>query len=330
VALLLLSVLIASPLKAEGMNAFVQAHRLGRGVNVLGWDPMWKDPAAARFKPRLFKVIRDGGFQTIRVNLYAFDHMNSADWLDPRWLYTLDAVVKQATAAGLNVILDEHDYERFGVDPDACRPKLLAFWEQIGSRYRNAPRSVLFEILNEPNGELTPDRWNALLAEALAVIRRSNPTRTVVIGPASYNTYPALGDLQLPEKDHNIIVTVHYYNPLRFTHQGAAWASPEIQAGINIHWGSEADRAVVDQDFDAIAAWGKAHHRPISVGEFGAYDAAPLPDRVAWTSAVARAAEKRGLPWVYWQFEVNFSAYDIAKDRWIEPIYHALIPTKAR
>jgi endoglucanase len=111
--------------------------------------------------------------------------MDSANRLDPRWLRTLDGVVRQATAAGLNVIIDEHDYECCGADPDWCRRKLVAFWKQVASRYRKAPSSVLFEILNEPNGEMTADRWNALLVEALGVIRRTNPTRTVVIGPAS-------------------------------------------------------------------------------------------------------------------------------------------------
>jgi endoglucanase len=188
----------------------------------------------------------------------------------------------------------------------------------------------LFEILNEPNGALTPDRWNALLADALAVIRRSNPNRTVVIGPAAYNTFPALDSLQLPERDHNIIVTVHYYNPFSFTHQGAFWAPPEIQAGKNIHWGSDADQAQVNQEFDTIAAWGKAHQRPILLGEFGAYEMAPLPSRVAWTGSVAKAATARGFPWVYWQFEDNFAVYDMQKDRWVESIYHALIPAKAR
>ena len=324
-----LPVSMASLPKTEYGNAFIQAHRLGRGVNILGWDPMWKDPAAARFKPRLFKVIRDGGFQTVRVNLYAFDHMDSANRLNPRWLQTLDGVVRQATAAGLNVLIDEHNYETCGADPDRCRPKLLAFWEQVASRYRKAPSSVLFEILNEPSGEMTADRWNALLVEALGVIRRTNPTRTVVIGPVSNNAFTALDSLQLPNQDRNIIVTVHYYNPLSFTHQGAPWVSPGIGDGRNIHWGSDADQARVVQEFNAIAAWGKAHGRPILLGEFGAYDAGPLPDRVAWTSAVARAAEEQGFPWVYWQFEVNFSVYDIAKDRWVEPIYHALIPTKS-
>ena len=321
---------MASPTTAQDGSAFAQARRLGRGVNMLGWDPIWKNPAEAWFKWRLFKVIRAGGFQTVRVNLLAFEHMSWTNRLDSRWLNTLDTVVNQATAAGLNVIIDEHDYKPCGADPEGCRPSLLAFWEQIGSRYRNAPSSVLFEILNEPEGELTPDRWNALLADVLAVIRRTNPNRTVVIGPGADNTFPALDSLQLPERDHNIIVTVHYYNPFSFTHQGAFWAPAEIQAGKNIQWGTAADKAQIDQEFDTIAAWGKAHQRPILLGEFGTYEMAPLDSRVAWTSSVAKAATARGFPWVYWQFEDMFGVYDKDKNRWVEPIYHALIPAKAR
>jgi endoglucanase len=77
---------------------------------------------------------------------------------------------------------------------------------------------VIFEILNEPNGQLTPDLWNQFLREALGVIRRTNPSRTVVIGPGQYNAIDQLDRLKLPEEDRRIIVTIHYYKPMEFTH----------------------------------------------------------------------------------------------------------------
>ncbi len=63
------------------------------------------------------------------------------------------------------------------------KPRFLAFWKQIARRFNDAPNTVLFEILNEPNGWLTPRLWNEFLGEALRIIRETNPTRTVVIGP---------------------------------------------------------------------------------------------------------------------------------------------------
>ena len=55
----------------------------------------------------------------------------------------------------------------------------------------------------------------------------------------------------------------------------------------------------------AVQAWAKKHDRPVFLGEFGAYDKAPLEDRIKYTSAVARAAEEHSGPhnaW-FWQGE---------------------------
>ena len=60
-----------------------------------------------------------------------------------------------------------------------------------------------------------------MLREALGIIRQTNPHRTVIVGPASWNSIAALPKLELPPDDHDIIVTVHYYSPFPFTHQGA-------------------------------------------------------------------------------------------------------------
>ena len=324
-AVVALALLIAGPRPALAEDARGVAERLGRGVNVLGYDPLWKDPAAARFKPRLFAVVRNGGFQTLRVNLQAFAHMDADNWLDPRWLQTLDGVVRDALGQGLNVIIDEHDYNPCGEDPAACRPKLLAFWSQVAERYKDAPPGVVFEILNEPNRGLTAELWNGLSRDALAVIRRSNPTRAVIIGPVFWNNLNYLDRLELPEADRNIIVTFHYYIPMEFTHQGASWVA-ETSKLSGVRWGSEADYARLNADFDKVQAWARAHDRPILLGEFGAYDKGAMEDRARYTAAVARAAEARGWPWAYWQFDSDFIAYDIDKDRWVEPIRDALIP----
>jgi endoglucanase len=149
------------------------------------------------------------------------------------------------------------------------------------------------------------------MACALRLIRRENPTRTVVIGPANGNAFTALGALRLPEDDPNILVTVHYYNPFRFTHQGAPWVRPDIRDASGVAWGGSGDRAKLYRQFDAIADWATAHHRQILLGEFGAYEKAPHADRLTWTTAVVNAAEKRHFAWAYWQLEGSFGAYDI-------------------
>jgi endoglucanase len=307
------------------IDAFAQAHAMRRGVNVLGYDPFWKPGGKARFQARYFRMLREGGFDTVRVNLNAFPYMDAEGRLDPAWLKKLDWVVEEATKAGLEVIVDEHNYNECGQALEACRPKLIAFWRQVGERYKDAPNTVMFELLNEPNRQLDDAKWNALLSEALVVVRATNPARNVIIGPAFWNSADHLAGLELPDGDRHIIVTFHYYAPMRFTHQGASWV-PENANLSGVTWGGPEDLAKLNADFDKVAAWSKAHNRPILLGEFGAYDKVPMPLRVIYTNAVARAAEARGFAWTYWQFDSDFVLYDVKADRWVEPIRRALIP----
>jgi endoglucanase len=299
-----------------------------RGVNVLGYDPFWKDGGTPRFQARHFAEIRRAGFDFVRVNLFAFGRMDASNRLDPRWLKKLDWVVAEARRAGLGVILDEHDFDACSNDVASCRTKLAAFWRQVAPRYRKAPANVAFELLNEPHGKLDSATWNAIIPEILAIVRATNPARTVVVGPTSWNSFRELANLALPQQDRNILVTFHYYDPFRFTHQGASWTDLKGLSGVS--WGSEEDRAILRADFEKVAAWARSNGRPVLLGEFGAYDRSGTPEamRVAYTTAAAREAERNGFAWAYWQFDGDFIVWDMARDRWVEPVRDALLPPK--
>jgi len=307
-------------------GAFDTAKRLGRGVNIIGYDPIWEDFQKGRFKEEHFRLIKEAGFDCVRVNLHGLQIMGPAPdhALPPTWLATLDWAVEKGLASGLAVILDLHNFNDVAQDPPSFKARLLAFWRQIGARYKDKPEALVFEILNEPNGKLNAKLWNEWLAEALAVIRATNPTRTVVIGPPMWNGFRFLDQLVLPEADRNIVVTVHYYEPFPFTHQGAPWTPMVKLSGVT--WGSTKERLQLTADFDRVQAWSDKHRRPILLGEFGAYEKAPMGSRILWTEAIARAAEARGWAWTYWQFDSDFILYDIGKDRWVEPLLKALVP----
>ncbi|MDC7675487.1 cellulase family glycosylhydrolase [Asticcacaulis machinosus] len=321
--LLMPAALVAQP---ASLTPEAQTQSMRRGVNIIGYDPIWSDPASARFQQKHFKIIKDGGFDAVRVNLHAFAHMDGQNRLKPGYLKTLDGVVKGALDAGLTVILDQHNFNECAKDVPACRVKLKAFWTQISDVYKDAPPQVVFEILNEPNMAVDAV-WNDMVAENLAVIRATNPTRNVIVGPESWNSLDKLSKLKLPEADRHLIVTFHYYTPMEFTHQGAPWTPGFKQLGVT--WGSKGDRDQLEANFDKVAAWSKANGRPILLGEFGAYDKAPLASRIAYTEAVGRAAEARGFAWAYWQFDSDFVVYDVPADKWNAPIHGALIPEKA-
>jgi endoglucanase len=251
--------------------------------------------------------------------------MDSQNKINPGWLETLDWVVTKGLDANLMVILDLHEYTTMADNPEAKKEMFLSFWKQIAPRYKDKSANVVFELLNEPNQKLTVEMWNTFLAEAIKVIRESNPDRTLIIGPGNWNGIESLNTLKLPDNDRNIIVTVHFYHPMRFTHQGAAWAS-DYKNLSGIKWtGTPDEKKEIESKLKVAADWSLKNDRPIFLGEFGAYDKGDMDSRARYTAFVARTAEKLGFSWAYWQFDSDFIVYNIDKESWVEPILNALM-----
>jgi len=248
--------------------------------------------------------------------------------LREHWWKVLDWAVENALANGLMIILDMHEYHAMADDPVARKNMWLTFWKQVAERYQNSSDDVLFELLNEPNGKLNSELWNDFLLEGLAVVRNSNPHRTVIIGPAQYNQINQLDSLILPEKDRNIIVTIHYYSPMAFTHQGASWVGRTDSLGVQWLGNAEEKQAILD-DFAQAQNWSKKHNRPLFLGEFGVYDKADMESRTRYLSFLIETIENLGWSWAYWQFDSDFILYDIDNEHWIEPVLKALIPKTA-
>ncbi len=307
---------------AHAMN-----RRLGRGIslgNALDAPP----DAAQRLElaEHHFDVVKDAGFDTVRLPVRWSGHAaESAPYrIDPDFFVHVDEAIAHALERGLNVVLDVHHYDEIQADPDRHEGRFLALWDQIARRYAGQPDRVCFELLNEPRDAMTAQRWNALFPKALAVVRESNPDRTVIVGTARMNGIDALTDLVLPADDR-LIVAVHYYLPFEFTHQGAAWM-PGADRWLGTTWGSESDRDAVRDDLRKVAQWAEEHGRPVFVGEFGAYHAADLQARSRWTGAVRAELERTGMSWAYWEFGTDFGAFDTGRDAWRVPLRQALLP----
>jgi len=307
------------------ISAAEQVARMGAGVNILGYDPYWKAGSEGNYREEHFQAIRDAGFGSVRVVLFTFPYLDADGTLDPAWLEKLDRVVDMGKKHGLDVILDVHDFNECEKDVAACGDRLERVWSQLATRYADEPNSVVFELLNEPFGRLDADAWNALFPRLLAVVRESNPTRNVIVGPTRWNSFRELGSLRLPEGDRHLIATFHYYDPFEFTHQGADWVEPGITALRDLPFGTPEQIARIGEDFDTVKAWSIEHDRPILLGEFGAYERAPMEGRVLWTDTVSRAAAERGFARAYWQFSSDFVLYDFDRQAWVEPILRAVL-----
>lgn len=311
-------------------DAFALNRQLGRGLNLGNAleAPSYEGEWGLRLQDEYFALIAEAGFTSVRVPIRWSAHAlkEKPYTIDADFFERIDWVVQQAGENGLLVILNMHHYEEMMVEPELAKPRFLALWQQIAERYQHQPESVLFELLNEPNGVLNAETWNEILPEAIALIRQSNPTRAIIVGPANWNNVYGLTTLKLPADDRHLIATFHYYDPFQFTHQGAEWVTG-ADAWLGTTWsGTTAQQADIVNAFEQAAAWAKRTHRPLFLGEFGAYSRADIESRAAWTTFVAREAEKQGFSWAYWEFGAGFGVYDRSRGEWNTPLLQALMP----
>ena len=260
----------------------------------------------------------------MRINLHGFKYMDRDNRIDPKVLDRLDWVIEQSVKHDLVPVVDEHDFNECQRHPASCGIKLLDFWTQLSDRYAGRFPSLVFDILNEPGGQMTQEQWNALVPLLMSTIRAKNPHRALIVAAINSDDPHEVGRL-LPADDRNIIVAVHYYKPIQFTHQGAEW-SWKFAYVTGINWGSESDKRLVTSDFDVIDAWARKERRPIYLGEFSVYERAEIQARTRYLSFIARQAEQREWTWAYWQFDHDFALYDTGRDQWNLPILNALIP----
>ncbi len=265
-----------------------------------------------------FQRIADAGFSTIRLPVRWSTRADSAPPypIAPAFMQRVKAVVADARGAGLNVILDSHHFEQLHADPSPANiARLAGMWTQIAAAFADQPDAHLwFEIENEPHDKFDDSNLLDVLTPALAEIRKSNPTRPVIIGGESWSGINSLTTLQLPDDPH-IVPTFHYYDPFDFTHQGATWVDPSPPIGRA--YGNAADRQRLVDDVakvrDYIARTGKTPF----MGETGANGPIPLSERVKYQTAVRIAFDAAGIAMCSWGYTNTFPLWDQQTGAWL-------------
>jgi len=308
-------------------NIFEINAGLGKGVNLGNWAeaPNWD--WGTTIDSTDVQRVAQAGFQTIRMpTRWETRALSVAPYtIRESFFDTVDNMVRWTKQYHLNLVIDMHHHDTMFVQPVARKAQFLAMWGQIARRYQNESDSVLFEILNEPHDSLTATRWNSFLKEALDTIRVSNPTRPVIIGTPEWGGLYAMSKLTLPA-DPNIILTIHYYEPYSFTHQGAPWANPVPPTGVT-WYGTYFEKLDIANDVKSLKQWTAARNVPVFIGEFGAYEAADDSSRHLWTEACARSFENAGFSWSYWELKSVFGVWNPTANAWRDTLLNALMDT---
>jgi endoglucanase len=333
------------PLGRKDTPAHQTALHFRRGVNLGNYLEVppgqnW----AVKITAEDFDHIKAEGFDHIRVPIGWHHYTGPAPEfkIAEAEFGRVDFVLTNALTRGLAVMLNIHHFDEFTSDPAGQSPKFLALWRQIAARYARLPDTVVFELLNEPKDAAKTTVLNPIYAQAIAEIRKTNPRRSIVLGPGQWNNVGELKHLVLPNDDDNLIVTVHCYDPFYFTHQGATWAGPDTKTtGIQfpgppatplapdpalklnrwvLDWLKAYNTAPTEKNPCSRLAfadkmkyarhWSDYYRRPVYVGEFGCYTRADAASRARFYADFRRVLAAQKLGWAIWDWNAGFCYWD--------------------
>jgi endoglucanase len=320
VAMALLAFAAAGPAVISPVYAATDSLPVGRCVN-MGNSlevPREGDWGGKKIEADDFKRIADAGFNSIRLPVrWATRAATEAPYtIDPVFMTRVKQAVDEARAAGLNVILNSHHFDDLHKDPsDANIARLAGMWTQIATVFSGYPEAnVWFEIENEPHDKFNDSNLLKVLSPALVEIRKTNPTRAVIIGGEFWSGINSLKTLKLPD-DPNVVPTFHYYDPFDFTHQGATWVDPSPPMGRE--FGTDKDVDALVQDVKKIREYIKLTGKTPFMGEFGANEKIPVEQRVVYQRTVRTAFDNLGIGMCAWGYTNTFPLWDQKAGQWV-------------
>ncbi len=308
-----------------------------------------------------FERVQTEGFDHVRLPI-AWQHYGSgSDFrLDQEIFAKVDPLVAEAVRLKLGIILNLHHFDRYTSNPVDEHENFFKLWKQISEHYADQPDLVAFELLNEPKDAATTEVLNPVFAEAIKLIRKTNPRRTIFVATGKWNSVFELPSLRLPDDDDNLIVTVHCYEPHLFSHQGADFGGPDVKVTgirfpgpptkpLTIDPSLKVSSSVVDwvqryntrpteknpsspaafqRHITEAAEWSAYYGRPIHFGEFGCYIKADAESRAAYYRAFRQTLDEANLGWAVWDWKAGFRYWNDELEQPEPGMREALFPTK--
>ena len=202
--------------------------RLNKCFNLTDWFQVFADGVGwGAVSDSEMKLMRQNGITAVRLpfNPWLFDSSRRSTAAINATLVNLDNAIDLLIANNLTVVLDAHDVNGgVSLDSEAAIVRFIQTWSMLAARYTNRnPDSLLFEVMNEPGDAFPTASWSAIQIRVLDAIRAAAPQHTIVVTSNS-SSFRSIVGMPLVA-DSNVIYTVHFYDPMLFTHQGADWVS---------------------------------------------------------------------------------------------------------
>jgi endoglucanase len=205
---------------------------LGNTLDAIPDETSWGNPLVTK---QLFDTVKADGFRSVRIPVTWSGHQSAAApyTIDPKWMARVKQVVDWALEDGLYVDLNVHHdswqwIANMTTDHDGVLARFDATWTQIATAFKDEPRKLLFEAVNEPQfNNATAAQSQQLLNELntafFNIVRHSggrDDTRLLVLTVSTGDRQATLDGLAAEMAslhDSNLVATVHNYGFWPFT-----------------------------------------------------------------------------------------------------------------
>jgi len=333
--------------QSKSMNP--SGFKIYRGVNLSHWLSQnfgWS-PKATFITEQDIKFIDSIGYDHVRIPLDEAELWDTTGKpIEESFVY-LTSCLNWCATYNLRAIVDLHiirsHYFNAGneggtnslwTDTNAQKTFLL-LWNELSARLKHFPVSmVAYELMNEPVAE-NPEDWNKLIKKAVHTLRALEPQRVLIIGSNRWQLPGTFPQLKIPLRDPNIILSMHTYSPIVFTHHLAGWVQFKSYKGP-VHYPGQ---VVTDEDYssfvqkDSLLAevmknareeWNKqklaeellpAIKRAkelglqLYCGEFGCLPHVDRNERLAYYRDLTSVFRENGIAYCNWEYKGDFGIY---------------------
>ena len=171
----------------------------GVSTHGIGWFPQYVNQDA-------FNFMRDEwGINAIRLAMYS----NPADNYSRDLWNIVENGVNYATNAGIYAIIDWHVLN--DQNPNTYKTEAIEFFKTMAEKYKDN-ENVLYEICNEPNGNVTWERdIKPYAEEVINEIRKIDNDAIIICGTPNWSQFVDEVSYNPISDYDNIVYTLHFY-----------------------------------------------------------------------------------------------------------------------
>lgn len=315
-----------------------------RGVNLGGWISQFKEYDLNHFDSFITeKDIADiaaMGFDHVRVPVdYNVLEDEQGNPIESGFGY-LENCRAWCEKYNLNMLIDLHECFGYSFDPlkkdmdrkkfffdEALQNRFFALWENIADRFKDYPKQVAFEPLNEVVLFEVRDAWNEILRKYIKLIRSIAPESYIVVGGVFYNSVMTVAWLDVPV-DPKIVYNFHCYEPIVFTHQGAYWQElmpldfrigypktveeyrekhkeiyRDTDGAVFMDGLTEMGVGFFERIFEPAVRKAESDNVALYCGEYGVIDKADSKSKMLWLKDINNAFDKYSIGRALWNYK---------------------------